>query len=161
MTNREQYKAVFSHLHASGDRVQEAKTMKKGHIRKGLAIGLAAALMVTAAGAANAATDGRLFEEARIFFLGAWTNEEDGSKTVTGVDENGNEIHFSVTPGADAQYDKDGGTFYVTTTEGEDGVLVTDSGAAVHQDEEPTTYPDGSTSTKSGAVTITPAGGAA
>lgn len=159
MTDREQYKAVFSHLHASGDRVQEAKTMKKGHIRKGLAIGLAAALMATAAGAANAATDGRLFEEARIFFLGAWTNEEDGSKTVTGVDENGNEIHFSVTPGADAQHDGD--TFYVTTTEGEDDVLATDSGDAVYQDEQSVTHPDGSTSTKSGAVTITPDGGAA
>lgn len=154
---QELYKETFSHLHASGGAIREAKTMKTGHIRKGLAIGVAAAaLMATAAGAANAATDGRLFEEARIFFLGDWTYQEDGSKTVNGVDENGNEVHFSVVPGTGDEQGADEGVIYTTTTKDENGVLVTDSGARVQVDEEtPVTHEDGSTSSKSTVVTVT------
>lgn len=60
---KELYKATFSHLHASGRSIREEKNMRIKHWRKGLVIGVAAAaLMATAAGAVNAATDGALVD---------------------------------------------------------------------------------------------------
>lgn len=67
MTDKELYKATFAHLHASGSETrQEARHMKQGHIRKGVVVAAAAALTVTAAGAANVATDGALLESIRV-----------------------------------------------------------------------------------------------
>ncbi|WP_306487646.1 hypothetical protein, partial [Agathobaculum sp.] len=58
--------------------------MKQGHIRKGVVVAAAAALTVTAAGAANVATDGALFESIRVVFTGEVTDTQvnpDGSTT--------------------------------------------------------------------------------
>ena len=67
---KELYKQTFSHLHASGNAFQEAGQMKTGRIRKSLVIGAAAAaLMATAASAANAATDGAFFAHILSFTI--------------------------------------------------------------------------------------------
>ena len=82
---KELYKQTFSHLHASGSAFQEAGQMKTGRIRKSLVIGAAAAaLMATAAGAANAATEGALLESIRVVFTGevdSMQTNPDGSVT--------------------------------------------------------------------------------
>ena len=76
MTDKELYKATFAHLRASGSGTrQEERRMKHGHIRKGAVVAAAAAaLTVTAAGAANVATDGALLENIRVMFTGEVTD---------------------------------------------------------------------------------------
>ena len=96
MTNKERYKAAFGHLHASGGRLQEGRHMNTKHIRKSLVIGAAAAaLMATAAGAVNAATDGALLQSIRIVFSGDITNKQtnpDGSTSYRVKGEDGSDV---------------------------------------------------------------------
>lgn len=127
MTNKEQYKAVFAHLHASGDTLREGRHMKKNHMRKGLVIGVAAAaLMATAAGAANVATEGRFFEEVCVFLLGEATYNEDGSRSYTATDGDGNKINVQVQEAGDGvQQD---GVNYSVATGGEEGDVTVESG---------------------------------
>ncbi|MBC5724465.1 hypothetical protein H8S45_03135 [Agathobaculum sp. NSJ-28] len=93
---KELYKQTFSHLHASGSAFQEAGQMKTGRIRKSLVIGAAAAaLMATAAGAANAATEGALLESIRVVFTGevdSMQTNPDGSVTYKVKGEDGSDI---------------------------------------------------------------------
>lgn len=92
MTDKEQYKAVFAHLHASGEELREGRHMNAKHIRKGLVIGVAAAaLMATAAGAVNAATDGALMDTIGIVF-----SIKDGSGNDIKPDSNG--VYHAKTP---------------------------------------------------------------
>lgn len=128
MTDKELYKQTFSHLHAPGTRIQEAGTMKIGKIRKSLAIGAAAAaLMATAAGAANVATDGQLFENVKVFFVGDYTVGEDGSYNYTATDKDGNEIHVSVETGENV--DGQEVEYTVSTTEDGENVAVENRGS--------------------------------
>ena len=100
MTDKELYKATFAHLHASGSETrQEARHMKQGHIRKGVVVAAAAALTVTAAGAANVATDGALLESIRVVFTGEVTDTQvnpDGSTTYSVKGEDGSDIAVTV-----------------------------------------------------------------
>lgn len=100
MTDKDLYKATFAHLHASGSSTrQEAGHMKQGHIRKGVVVAAAAALTVTAAGAANAATDGALLENIRVVFTGEVTDTQvnpDGSTTYSVKGEDGSDIAVTV-----------------------------------------------------------------
>ena len=100
MTDKELYKATFAHLHASGSEIrQEARHMKQGHIRKGVVVAAAAALTVTAAGAANVATDGALLESIRVVFTGEVTDTQvnpDGSTTYSVKGEDGSDIAVTV-----------------------------------------------------------------
>ena len=117
MLNREQYQAAFAHLHASGAPIrQEAKRMKKGRIRKSAAIAAAvAALSITAAGAANAATDGALLESICVAFrceVQDTQTNPDGTTTYSVKGEDGNNIAVTITGEPDAphgvQVDGDG-----------------------------------------------------
>ncbi len=100
MSNKELYKSTFSHLHASSDVTQEAKHVKKGYIKKSLLIGAAAAaLMATAAGAANIATDGAFFDGIKMFVVGDYTRNEDGTITFNVKDEEGSEVTVDVYTG--------------------------------------------------------------
>ena len=100
MTDKDLYKATFAHLHASGSSTrQEAGHMKQGHIHKGVVVAAAAALTVTAAGAANAATDGALLENIRVVFTGEVTDTQvnpDGSTTYSVKGEDGSDIAVTV-----------------------------------------------------------------
>lgn len=100
MTDKDLYKATFAHLHASGSSTrQEAGHMKQGHIRKGVVVAAAAALTVTAAGAANIATDGALLENIRVVFTGEVTDTQvnpDGSTTYSVKGEDGSDIAVTV-----------------------------------------------------------------
>ena len=100
MTDKDLYKATFAHLHASGSSTrQEAGHMKQGHIRKGVVVAAAAALAVTAAGAANIATDGALLENIRVVFTGEVTDTQvnpDGSTTYSVKGEDGSDIAVTV-----------------------------------------------------------------
>lgn len=100
MTDKELYKATFAHLHASGSETrQEARHMKHGHIRKGVVVAAAAALTVTAAGAANVATDGALLESIRVVFTGEVTDTQvnpDGSTTYSVKGEDGSDIAVTI-----------------------------------------------------------------
>ena len=100
MTDKDLYKATFAHLHASGSSTrQEAGHMKQGHIRKGVVVAAAAALTVTAAGAANAATDGALLENIRVVFTGEVTDTQvnpDGSTTYSVKGEDGSDIAVTI-----------------------------------------------------------------
>jgi len=104
MTDKELYKVTFSHLRASGSEITEVKQMSKGHIRKSLFIGVAAAaIMATAAGAANVATDGEFFEGIKLTIVGNFDVKdyivnEDGSREFKAVDEDGNEYQVGVYP---------------------------------------------------------------
>ncbi|MDO4269852.1 MAG: hypothetical protein Q4C72_02910 [Eubacteriales bacterium] len=70
--------------------------MKTAHIRKSLVIGVAAAaLMATAAGAVNAATDGALVDTISLVF-----SIKDGSGEILQPDENG-VIHAKTEDGED------------------------------------------------------------
>ena len=97
MTDKELYKATFAHLRASGSGTrQEERRMKHGHIRKGAVVAAAAAaLTVTAAGAANVATDGALLENIRVMFTG-----DDGSDIEVTLPQEGEDgstgMQFSV-----------------------------------------------------------------
>ena len=103
MTDKELYKAAFAHLHASGEELREGRHMNAKHIRKGLVIGVAAAaLMATAAGAVNAATDGALMDTIGLVF-----SIKDGSGEILQPDENG--VIHAKTP--------DGGDVTITLTE--------------------------------------------
>ena len=107
MLNKEQYQAAFAHLHASGAPIrQEAKLMKKGRIRKSAAITAAvAALSITAAGAANAATDGALLESICVVFrceVQDTQTNPDGTTTYSVKGEDGNNIAVTVTGEPDA-----------------------------------------------------------
>ena len=100
MTDKDLYKATFAHLHASGSSTrQEAGHMKQGHIRKGVVVAAAAALTVTAAGAANIATDGALLENIRVVFTGEVTDTQvnpDGSTTYSVKGEDGSDIAVTI-----------------------------------------------------------------
>ena len=100
MTDKDLYKATFAHLHASGSSTrQEAGHMKQGHIRKGVVVAAAAAQTVTAAGAANIATDGALLENIRVVFTGEVTDTQvnpDGSTTYSVKGEDGSDIAVTV-----------------------------------------------------------------
>ncbi len=158
MNNKELYKATFSHLHASGTDIREAKHMKKGYIRKSLLIGAAAAaLMATAAGAANLATDGAFFEGVRTFIIRNYTINEDGTREFDTVDENGNEVNIRLgvfdengNCGGDPETVQDA-EWYVTTEDGQrkadvdikdgevvvDFAVVTDEGEVVYSRSNP------------------------
>lgn len=172
MTDREQYKAVFSRLHASGGSVREETHMKKNHIRKGLVVAIAAAaLTATAAGAANIATDGQFLEEVRLFFSGEWTQNEDGSLTGTVTDENGNEVGITVQEFDDSTIDPNDVQYGVESDEesvttvtivtdddaaeqlGDDIMVKVEEFAAAQEQSE--TLPDGSTVTNAQDFTIT------
>ena len=85
---KELYKQTFSHLHASGNAFQEAGRMKTGRIRKSLVIGAAAAaLMATAASAANAATDGAFFAHILSFTI-------PGGVDNVSYNDDGTDAHF-------------------------------------------------------------------
>ena len=73
--------------------------MKQGHIRKGVVVAAAAALTVTAAGAANIATDGALLENIRVVFTGEVTDTQvnpDGSTTYSVKGEDGSDIAVTI-----------------------------------------------------------------
>ena len=74
--------------------------MKHGHIRKGAVVAAAAAaLTVTAAGAANVATDGALLENIRVMFTGEVTDTQlnpDGSTTYSIKGDDGSDIEVTL-----------------------------------------------------------------
>lgn len=121
MTDKELYKATFAHLHASGSETrQEERRMKHGHIRKGVVVAVAAAaLTVTAAGAANVATDGALLENIRVMFTGEVTDTQlnpDGSTTYSIKGDDGSDIEVTL-----PEEGKDGSTGMQFSVEGEAG----------------------------------------
>lgn len=121
MTDKELYKATFAHLHASGSEIrQEERHMKHGHIRKGVVVAVAAAaLTVTAAGAANVATDGALLENIRVMFTGEVTDTQlnpDGSTTYSLKGDDGSDIKVTL-PGEG----ENGSTGMQFSVEGEAG----------------------------------------
>ena len=121
MTDKELYKATFAHLRASGSGTrQEERRMKHGHIRKGAVVAAAAAaLTVTAAGAANVATDGALLENIRVMFTGEVTDTQlnpDGSTTYSIKGDDGSDIEVTL-----PQEGEDGSTGMQFSVEGEAG----------------------------------------
>lgn len=121
MTDKELYKATFAHLRASGSGTrQEERRMKHGHIRKGAVVAAAAAaLTVTAAGAANVATDGALLENIRVMFIGEVTDTQlnpDGSTTYSIKGDDGSDIEVTL-----PQEGEDGSTGMQFSVEGEAG----------------------------------------
>lgn len=121
MTDKELYKATFAHLRASGSGTrQEERRMKHGHIRKGAVVAAAAAaLTVTAAGAANVATDGALLENIRVMFTGEVTDTQlnpDGSITYSIKGDDGSDIEVTL-----PQEGEDGSTGMQFSVEGEAG----------------------------------------
>ena len=121
MTDKELYKATFAHLRASGSGTrQEERRMKHGHIRKGAVVAAAAAaLTVTAAGAANVATDGALLENIRVMFTGEGTDTQlnpDGSTTYSIKGDDGSDIEVTL-----PQEGEDGSTGMQFSVEGEAG----------------------------------------
>ena len=121
MTDKELYKATFAHLRASGSGTrQEERRMKHGHIRKGAVVAAAAAaLPVTAAGAANVATDGALLENIRVMFTGEVTDTQlnpDGSTTYSIKGDDGSDIEVTL-----PQEGEDGSTGMQFSVEGEAG----------------------------------------
>ena len=121
MTDKELYKATFAHLRASGSGTrQEERRMKHGHIRKGAVVAAAAAaLTVTAAGAANVATDGALLENIRVMFTGEVTDTQlnpDGSTTYSIKGDDGSDIEVTL-----PQEGEDGSTGMQFSVEGESG----------------------------------------
>ena len=121
MTDKDLYKATFAHLHASGSSTrQEAGHMKQGHIRKGVVVAAAAALTVTAAGAANIATDGALLENIRVVFTGEVTDTQvnpDGSTTYSVKGEDGSDIAVTIPE----EKNEDGSYTTQYAVEGKDG----------------------------------------
>ena len=121
MTDKELYKATFAHLRASGSGTrQEERRMKHGHIRKGAVVAAAAAaLTVTAAGAANVATDGALLENIRVMFTGEVTDTQlnpDGSTTYSIKGDDGSDIEVTL-----PQEGEDDSTGMQFSVEGEAG----------------------------------------
>ena len=121
MTDKELYKATFAHLRASGSGTrQEERRMKHGHIRKGAVVAAAAAaLTVTAAGAADVATDGALLENVRVMFTGGGTDTQlnpDGSTTYSIKGDDGSDIEVTL-----PQEGEDGSTGMQFSVEGEAG----------------------------------------
>ena len=121
MTDKELYKATFAHLRASGSGTrQEERRMKHGHIRKGAVVAAAAAaLTVTAAGAANVATDGALLENIRVMFTGEVTDTQlnpDGATTSAIKGDDGSDIEVTL-----PQEGEDGSTGMQFSVEGEAG----------------------------------------
>ena len=121
MTDKELNKATFAHLRASGSGTrQEERRMKHGHIRKGAVVAAAAAaLTVTAAGAANVATDGALLENIRVMFTGEVTDTQlnpDGSTTYSIKGDDGSDIEVTL-----PQEGEDGSTGMQFSVEGEAG----------------------------------------
>ena len=138
MLNKEQYQAAFAHLHASGAPIrQEAKLMKKGRIRKSAAI--------TAAGAANAATDGALLESICVAFrceVQDTQTNPDGTTTYSVKGEDGSDIAVTVTGDPNAPR----------------GVLVNGDGSADSPSFDVQVNEDGSvTATEKDADTASPA----
>ena len=138
MLNKEQYQAAFAHLHASGAPIrQEAKLMKKGRIRKSAAI--------TAAGAANAATDGALLESICVVFrceVQDTQTNPDGTTTYSVKGEDGSDIAVTVTGDPNAPR----------------GVLVNGDGSADSPSFDVQVNEDGSvTATEKDADTASPA----
>ena len=122
MTDKELYKATFAHLRASGSGTrQEERRMKHGHIRKGAVVAAAAAaLTVTAAGAANVATDGALLENIRVMFTGEVTDTQlnpDGSTTYSVKGEDGSDIAVTIPE----EKNEDGSYTTQYAVEGKDG----------------------------------------
>lgn len=110
--------------------------MKQGHIRKGVVIAAAAALTVTAAGAANVATDGALLESIRVVFTGEVTETHtnpDGSTTYAVKGEDGSDIAVTIPE----ERNEDGSDTTQYIVEGKDGaageyeITVGENGAAV------------------------------
>ena len=121
MTDKELYKATFAHLRASGSGTrQEERRMKQEHTGKGAVVaGAAAALTVTAAGAANVATDGALLENIRVMFTGEVTDTQlnpDGSTTYSIKGDDGSDIEVTL-----PQEGEDGSTGMQFSVEGEAG----------------------------------------
>lgn len=89
MTNKQRYQDTFKALHASKERLGKVYFMenkrRKFYVGRVLAAAaIAAALLTVSAFAANAATDGRLFEAITFSINGEVTNltpQEDGSYT--------------------------------------------------------------------------------
>lgn len=89
MTNKQRYQDTFKALHASKERLGKVYFMenkrRKFYVGRVLAVAaIAAALLTVSAFAANAATDGRLFEAITFTINGEVTNltpQEDGSYT--------------------------------------------------------------------------------
>ncbi len=175
MTDKEKYKTVFSHLHASGAFSQEAKHMNKGRIRKSLLIGIAAAaLMATAAGAANIATDGAFFEGVKLFIDERYTVSNfkvnnDGSREFDAVDQNGNDIHVSIDSDISDITDGNAGIITITgdnkklaeeyenyvVVNAEDGSVIASKSHPEKESETVTEYENG-TLAHSYTVTTTP-----
>ena len=111
MTNKQRYQDTFKALHASKEQLGKVYFMenKRGKFYVGrilAAAAVAAALLTVSAFAANAATDGRLFEAIIFTINGEVTNltpQEDGSYTFETKDG----IHGSIvaTDGAVLQTD--------------------------------------------------------
>lgn len=128
MTNRDRYVETFAALHASNERLRKVYFMKNRSkkIYLGRIIAIAAciaALLTVSAFAANAATDGRLFEAIVFTVNGNVTNverQEDGSYTFDTEDG----IHGSIVA-------KDGAVLQT----GEDGT-VTESTYEVEVDSD-------------------------
>lgn len=141
MTDKELYKAAFAHLHASGSEIrQEERRMKHGHIRKGAVIAAAAALTITAAGAANVATDGALLENIRVVFTGEVTETQvnpDGSTTYSVKGQDGSDIAVTVPESKN----EDGSYTTQYAVEGKDGeageydITVSEDGTAQIREE--------------------------
>ena len=148
MTDKERYKAAFSHLHASGAAREENKGMKHRFVRGGAVVAAVAALTLTAAGAANAATDGALLEGIRVVFSGELTNAQhnsDGSTTYTATGDDGSRIAVTVPEGVETEtgaqvharvVNEDESASELDVTIGEDGaVVVGEQGAAAEKGE--------------------------
>ncbi len=160
MIDKDLYKKTFAHLHASGSEIkQEGKHMRQGHIRKGVVVAAAAALTVTAAGAANIATDGALLDSISVVFTGeviAVETEQDGSTTYSVKGEDGSDLTITLPneAGQDGTYetqyrqeDLDGDGVAETF-----GVYVDENGTGVAIEEgADTDIPQSVTITESGA----------
>ena len=106
---KELYKATFSHLHASGGSIREEKNMRIKHWRKGLVIGVAAAaLMATAAGAVNAATDGALVDYITFSIKGEIKDKTimpDGSVSFQATTKDGTDVTITYSENEDGARD--------------------------------------------------------
>lgn len=135
MTNKERYQDTFKALHASKERLGKVYFMenkrRKFYVGRVLAVAaIVAALLTVSAFAANAVTDGRLFEAITFTVNGEVTNltpQEDGSYTFDTKDG----VHGSIVARDGVVLQNDDGTVVESTYEVE-----VDSDAAVSMEME-------------------------
>lgn len=135
MTNKQRYQDTFKALHASKERLGKVYFMenkrRKFYVGRVLAVAaIVAALLTVSAFAANAVTDGRLFEAITFTVNGEVTNltpQEDGSYTFDTKDG----VHGSIVARDGVVLQNDDGTVVESTYEVE-----VDSDAAVSMEME-------------------------